>query len=431
MFGGIDGGDAPEVEGVTEHEAPRAAAAAPEARAADESVHDAAEAPEPIGFEVAALASKGAHGRPHVGERGIDCRLAAIGEFGPARPARVAPHDAGVGPGGLDAVGARLGESGVNGLADSEARMGHETEGDVVAADDAVAKALGEGASDGRVEGRDEVNPERGEPRRKDGNRDDKAFPEVEGVGHLAHDLRVRPDVRATDVEGGANGLWGFEGGDQVVQNVADGDGLALCADPSGRDHDRQAFDEVAQDLEGGGARADDHRGSHHGDWDAGGSESGLDLAARGEVLTQTIARFAKTAEVEDALDARTSGGPCKGLGESAILLAVVGGRRVHRVNEVVRGVAAGHGVGERVLVSDVARNDVELFVVGPWTGSELPGVAGEAADRVTTFEEPWGEASADVAGGAGDEDGGGSVGHRDRRAGTSRCGNMTDDRRR
>jgi hypothetical protein len=60
------------------------------------------------------------------------------------------------------------------------------------------------------------------------------------------------------------------QGRDQVVEHVADGDGLDAGVDPAGTHHDRHALGEVADHLERERPGADDDRGAELGDGDTG-----------------------------------------------------------------------------------------------------------------------------------------------------------------
>ena len=75
----------------------------------------------------------------------------------------------------------------------------------------------------------------------------------------------------------------GLGGGEEVGEGVADGDGLDGVVDPLGGDHGGEAFGEVADHLEGGGAGADDGPGAELGDGEVVG-EDAADLGAAGEV---------------------------------------------------------------------------------------------------------------------------------------------------
>lgn len=132
-----------------------------------------------------------------------------------------------------------------------------------------------------------------------------------------------------------------IEDAGEVVDDVADGDGLGRGGDPHGRDHDGQPFDQVAEDFEGGRTGADDHGGSEDGDGDAGGAEGGFHVATGGEVFAEVGAGFAEAAEVDDSLQPGLFGGESELGGEVVVLLGVVGTGGHHGVNEVEGGVAA------------------------------------------------------------------------------------------
>ena len=78
--------------------------------------------------------------------------------------------------------------------------------------------------------------------------------------------------------------------------------------------------------------------------------------------------------------------------------------RERQRVDEEVHDVDAHAGAAHGVLVEQIATH--HLGVPGPRHVAQLRGVADEAAHGVALGEQPGGQASADIAGGAGDEDG-------------------------
>ena len=206
---------------------------------------------------------------------------------------------------------------------------------------------------------------------------------------------RVRPD-----------GLRHGEAVHEVLHDVAHRDRLRLRRDPARGDHDRQPLHEVAQDLEGGRARADDHGRAQDGHRRPPRGEDLLDLAPRGEVLGEARAQLAQAAQVHDALEARVLGRAGEGPGHGPVALGVLVAGRDHRVDEVEGGPAALQGPPQGGDVGRVAGHDLDARVARPGPPVELARLAGEAADAVAGLEQARDEPAPDVAGGAGDEDG-------------------------
>jgi hypothetical protein len=78
------------------------------------------------------------------------------------------------------------------------------------------------------------LDPPRTEFRREERRGDHEAAAQAAFLGHHVHQRAVGEDVGAADVERAADGVGHAEARYQVVQHVADGDRLALGADPCG-----------------------------------------------------------------------------------------------------------------------------------------------------------------------------------------------------
>jgi hypothetical protein len=83
-------------------------------------------------------------------------------------------------------------------------------------------------------------------------------------------------------------------------------------------------------------------------------------------------------------------------------------------MNQVVGCDATGQRGFEAVRVGGIALNDLDAGVIDPVAGGELARFAREAADAIAGIEQPADQASADVAGGAGDQNGAVSRGWRE-----------------
>ena len=343
--------------------------------------------------------------------RRVDLNLADVFEDRAACPIGIALDRARHGPTGFDLAIGGFAARGFDGLANGEQFLWNNFRDAVLARYDWVFQSFGERAGDVVAERGDEVNPIRTQKRRQDRNRNDDAAAKVQLFGHDVHDLVVRENFRAADVEDAGGSFRMFECAGEVAEDVANGDGLARSANPLGRDHDGKSLDEVAENLERGGAGADDHRGAKGGDRDSAIDQSFFDGATRGEMLAESGASFTKTAEINDAADARLPGGAGEGGRELEIVIRVFLAGGEHRMNEVIRGRAAFQRAEQSGFIGEIELDDDEIRMIGPRAILKFARGAHEAADGVSGVEEAGDEAAADVAGGAGDGDGG--VGHR------------------
>ena len=186
----------------------------------------------------------------------------------------------------------------------------------------------------------------------------------------------------------------------EVLDEVVEGDGLGEGAHPAGRDHDGQVVDEVADDLEGGGARADDDPRADLGDGHGAGAQHVARLAAGGEVGGGHPARL-QPAEVNDALHAGGLGGLARVLSGPAVALGEVraGG---HRVHEVVDGVDAREGGGQGVGVEGVGLRKLDA---GPLASLQRLEPPSRGPDGVSRRQQPGYKVAADVAGCAQNQD--------------------------
>ena len=271
---------APEVERIADDEVVLVAAAATQARAADELVHRAAQLPKPVAAIPTGVAADRRCRRKRARGRGRDPDLAVVEIGRAAGPIGIAGHRAGVGPRGFDFVLGTVTERSVHRLAHRQQLLRHQSRRAVVAAHSAIAQPFCERSRDRMRHRRDQVDPQRTESRRQHRNGHHDARTQAARLCHHAHEIAIREDVRAADVERRANGLRDVEARDEVVQHVAHRDRLRLGRDPTRCDHRGQVLDEVAQDLERRRTRSNDHRGAEHRDRHARGCERVLDFAA-------------------------------------------------------------------------------------------------------------------------------------------------------
>ncbi len=396
-----DAGDAPEVERFPESNALGITTAAAETGAADEPVEPAADLPQPVGRVPSVAAAHTADGAEGGRGGGVDGDVAGVAEDGAAGPVGIAGDGAGHGPVGDDTVLRDFDERGGDGLLDGEEGLGDERADGVFAANNGVFEAFGERFANVIGQRRDQVDPIRTEFGREERERDNDAGPEFEFSGHDGHDLAVGEDFGATDVVGLTGGGGVGQASGQIADDVANGDGLALGGDPFGRDHDGEAFDQIAEDFKRRRAGTDDHGGAKDGDWDAGGGECRLHFTAGGKMFGEIGPGFAEAAEVDDALDARGFGGLGELEGKRTILVGITAGGGGHGVDEIEGDLAVFQGA----RVVEGGFDNFDVGVVGPVAPSQFGGGADQAADRITVGEKLGGKAAANVAGNSGDGD--------------------------
>ena len=278
---------------------------------------------------------------------------------------------------------------------------GEEPAGRVVPHDGRVADPLDQLAPDARVDRRRQAEPQARQAGRQDGHRDQPAL-QAPLRRVLPHEVAVRHLVGAADLHGAPLARVQVEGGEQVGDEVLDGDRLRLRLHPAGADHGGQALDERPDELERQAPRAEDDRGAQLDDRDArGGPEHVARLLPAAEMGREARPRLAEAAEVDDLPHPRGAGRLAEVPGGEAILLLERGARR-HRVDQVVRRVDARERRVERLPPQAVARDD--LGARGDPGGQALRP-PGEAAHAAAALRERAQEPAADVAGRARQED--------------------------
>ncbi len=414
---GLDRLHPPEVQRVVHAQVPLVAAAPAQPRSAGEPVHEATDLPRERPRVPAPVATDLLDDLPqHVGG-GVHDRPALVDVERPARPvgvgrqrvARRAREGRRRPPGGDLAVVDALQRQPDRPLHADEplGRVGHEGADVVLAAHRLVLEGLDERLRDPGGDGCHEPDPEAGQARGEDGDRDDDPAREPGDPGVRLHQLAVRQDVGATDVERARDVRGHVRAADEVAQHVADRDRLDPVRHPARRRHDGQPFREIAHHLERGRARAQDHRGLEHRRRDPGGEQDLADLAPARQVPRQLHARRREPAQVDQAPDPGLAGGPSERAREVPVpRLEVAPG--AEGVDQVVGHVDAVERGAQLVGVPHVAPD--ELDVVRPLAPRQACRVARERADAEAGGEELGDEPAAHVARDPGH---GGEPGHR------------------
>ena len=287
--------DTPPVQGVADLERVGVPAAPAQPDTADEPVHHPAGPPAQRERVPAALAADAGDDVPHVLGRRGRVALAAVGVDGAARPrgvrrqrvrgrvGRVRPRPARLHLAGADPL-QRQGDGPVE-VGEPALGRRHELVDVVLGGDDLVDERVDEGH--GRRAGHrgHQVDPVRRQARGQHRDRQHRPSRQLRHLGEALHHLQVGQDVGAADVERPVDLGRQRHRLDQVVQDVADGDGLDAVVHPGRREHHGQALGEVAQHLEARRPRPEDHRRLQDDGRDARAQEGLADLGARRQVL--------------------------------------------------------------------------------------------------------------------------------------------------
>ncbi len=236
--------------------------------------------------------------------------------------------------------------------------MGKSGEGGGVAHDGLVAQALDQLASDARVHGRHQPQPQARQMRGEDGHRDHRP-PQAALAGVLAHQLAVGHAIGAADLDHAA--ALHVEVGrlQQVLDGVLDRDRLGARVHPARRDHHRQPVDQGADHLERHAPGADHDRRAQLDGGDPRGREGGAHLLAARQVVRQA-GSVAEPAQVHDAAHPRRArrgaerGRPVA-IGPAVVLAPA------HRVHQVVGRVDPLERRRERGGIAHVAGHDLGL----------------------------------------------------------------------
>ena len=116
--------------------------------------------------------------------------------------------------------------------------------------DGRVAHTLDECAADAGVERGDQTQPQARQPRGQDRDRNHQTA-QAALTGILAHDVTIGHPIRPADFEDGIAHDRQAERGQEVLHQVGNGDWLCVDRDPTGRNHDGEAFHEGANHVAG------------------------------------------------------------------------------------------------------------------------------------------------------------------------------------
>ena len=376
--------DRPVVDDVADGAVLTGAAASAHAGPAGEAIEPAADAPQQVARIPAVGPADAADGREGPRRRDVDVHLAVVD---------LAPRGGAVGDGAVERLRQR---HRVDGEGGAGTRVPH---------DGRVLQPFDERPADPRLRRRHQPQPQAGQPRRQHGHRNQQAAqaaqPRVQ-----PHHLAVRHHLGTADVEGLILVAGQIDGGSEVAHHVVDGDRLRRRVHPARADHHRQPLHQRPDHLERQAAGADDDRGAELDHRDAGRAQVPPGLGTAAQMRRQRRGVVGQSAQIDDAPHAGSGRGAAEIDGGPAIQGREVG-TRPHRVHQVERRVDAGERGVERRRVETVAADHLRA---GPGH-RHSPRIAGQAADApgvtgAARFEEAK-QTAADVARGAGEQDGG------------------------
>ena len=260
------------------------------------------------------------------------------------------------------------------------------------------------GAADPRLRRRHQPEPQAGQLRRQHGHRNQQAAqaaqPRVQ-----PHHVAVRHHLGTADVEDLILVAGQIDGGSEVAHHVVDGDRLRRRVHPARTDHHRQPLHQRPNHLERQAAGADDDRGAELDDRHAGRAQVPPGFGTAAQVRRERRDVVGQSAQIDDAPHAGSGGGAAEVDGGLAIQVREVGTRPPSSAPGRTPCHAGERGV-ERRLVEAVA---ADHFRAGSGR-RHAPRIAGQAAERrasrAALFEEAK-KTAADVARGAGEQDGG------------------------
>ena len=164
-----------------------------------------------------------------------------------------------------------------------------------------TARPFDQRSGDSRVDGRDQADPQRRQPRRDQRHRHPWAAAESEYRRHAIEHLAVAQHVGSADLNFPARRGHDRRRLHEVAQRVVDRDRLRRVLQPRRSDHRGESLHEVAQRPVGLALRADHHSGAEVGQRRAVLGQGERRLVAAAEMLR--LGTVTQAAEVDDPVD--------------------------------------------------------------------------------------------------------------------------------
>ncbi len=272
-------------------------------------------------------------------------------------------------------------------------------------ADRLVADALHQGPGVAGGDRRQHVDEPGADGGRYEGNGDDDPAGEPGLFGVDFGQSPVGEHVRPADVEGPAPHGVALQAAPEVIQHVPDRDGLIAGAHPARGQHHREPIHGIAQDFEGGAARAENGPGPQHGGRHGTGLENFAHFPPGGQMRTQLpAARFAQTAQIDDPVQPLGRGDGGHVAGRNSIGVHELFARGGHGVDQIDGGPTALGGPAKGLGVHHVGRHKLDAGMIAPAPGGQLAHRPRRGPDAISRSQKKRDQPSAHISGRANDQ---------------------------
>src|SRR5271165_6988845 len=109
-------------------------------------------------------------------------------------------------------------------------------------------------------------------------------------------------------------------------------------------------------------------------------------------MLAQVWAGLAQSAQIDDALDPGVSSGACECQSQLMIVLGVVGSRRHHGMDEVIRCLTSFQLAGQRRFVGQICQSDLNVWVSSPRAILQFGWRPHQTPDCIAVLEQTRGK---------------------------------------
>jgi hypothetical protein len=178
-------------------------------------------------------------------------------------------------------------------------------------------------------------------------------------MGLLGINIKQPPvghHFRAADVEGLPPGFRMFQAALQVMEHIADGNGLHRVVHPAGGEHDRQAVHQIPQYFKGSAARPENHGRPEEGNRHRAGLQNLGHLMAGAEMLAQAgVLGTAQSAQINDMFQSGFGRSANHIVRRSAVGFGKALGVGHHGVNQVKGRPAALRRFPQGLKIQDIA----------------------------------------------------------------------------
>ena len=271
----------------------------------------------------------------------------------------------------------------------------------VIANDHLIPESLDERACNHCGYRRNKMNPI-GRELRSQHRHGDKPAVQTPDFRIESKHLTVGNDIGPADLQNPTGALRLTESFHEIVQHIADGDGLDTCINPAGTDHQGYPFGEIADHFKGEASRSDDHTGPK--------------FRHRHTALPQDVSRVLSGAQVR--------GEVCGGIPQSAQIdnprdtvpfcrrskiagCLLIPFRKIRAsckaMYEVIGDRYSLHRSGKRLLLEDIPLG--HLHLAPPTPALEARSIPHQTPHPVAALKKPWDKPAADISGGTGYQD--------------------------